>query len=129
METRIGKYTGRLFAISLLLFLGFSQAHAQKNLISDQEEVIQAAAKVMETAMKEGSLLELKNEHKLTGSYILDVTIRNKGEVVSIFVVERDGGSIEFQNLLKDHIKSMKMGFRMPKNKNYKFRYKFNFDE
>ena len=122
------RWTKLGMALCLVFMMGALGAHAQKTLISDQEEVIQAAAKVMDEAMKTGSLSELKQEHSITGSYIMDVTIRNKGEVVSIFVVERNGGSIEFQNMVKDAIKAMKMGFRMPKNKNYKFRYMFNFD-
>lgn len=102
---------------------------AQKTTISDQDEIIKTAAGVFEQSMKDGSLYELGQEHQVTGAYIFDITIRNKGEVASVFVVENEGGTIPFQNMVKDHVKNMKMGFKMPKNKNYKFRYKFDFNK
>lgn len=124
METRF-KITLVTF---LLLVISFQVSGQKKKLISDPDEVIAADTEVMESSMKEeGELFVLGQEYEITGAYTFDLTIRNKGEVVSIFVVEREGGSIPNQNMLKDYIKEMKMGFRMPKDKRYKFRYKFDF--
>jgi len=125
METRF-----RLIFISLFILIIGTESFAQKKrLISDQNEVKKAAEEMIAIDMKsEGGLYELKQEHQITGVYVFDITIRNKGEVASVFAVKNEGGTIPFQNKLKDYIKEMKMGFKMPKNKNYKFRYKFNFN-
>ncbi len=125
METRL-----KLSLVALLCSFFSTQSFAQKNLISDQKEIISTAAQVFTTAMEEGGDLDLlAKENNFTGAYVIDITIRNKGEVASVFVVNRDGGSIEVQNMLTDYIKEMKMGFKMPKNKSYKFRYQFNFNK
>ena len=62
-----------------------------------------------------------------TGTYNFDVTINDKGQVKSVFVVDREGGSEEVQNLLKDAVLKLKMGFKTPKSKRYKINYKFKF--
>lgn len=107
----------------------FTQIYAQKKpLISDQDEIIKAAAAVFEESMTSGDLYELKQEQQLNGVYIMDITVREKGEVSNVFVVESTGGDIKSQNTVKDAIKATKMNFKMPKGKSYKFRYKFNFN-
>lgn len=112
----------------LLLVLGTSQLSAQKRLLSDQQEVTNAAIHAIEVSMSNGHLFELKEKYQITGTYVFDITIRKKGEVAAVFAVENNGGTIAFQNRIKDTIKEMKMGFKMPKNKNYKFTYQFNFN-
>ena len=102
--------------------------HKKKTLIEDPDEIIMTAAKVIEASMKEGGeLYELAKEYQFTGTYTIDITVHGKGLVASVFIADREEGSIAVQNRLKDYIKEMKMGFRMPKGKKYKFRYKFKF--
>lgn len=124
METRI-----RLALIALFVVFFASSSIAQKRVIADQTEVKKAAAETIATDMKpEGGLFKLKQKYNIKGAYVFDITIKNKGEVISVFAVENEGGTIPFQNRVKDYVKEMKMGFKMPKNKSYKFRYKFNFN-
>jgi hypothetical protein len=106
-----------------------STSFAQKRVIANQIEVKKAAVETITKDMQsEGGLFELKQEYQITGVYVYDITIKNKGEVISVFAVRNEDGTIPFQNRVKDYIKEMKMGFKMPKNKSYKFRYKFNFN-
>ena len=66
-------------------------------------------------------------KYHITGEYTLQLTIRNKGQVVSVFVADKKDGNIPSQNSLKDKIMDFQFGFKMPKNKDYKFSYTFKF--
>ena len=58
----------------------------------------------------------------------MDISIREKGNVASVFAVERENGTIDSQNRLKDYIMEFKFNFKVPKGKYYKVRYTFNFE-
>lgn len=124
METTI-----KSIVIIALLMIGLNkQSFAQKNIsLSDPDEVTTAAVKYFEYSLKEGELFKLAEKHQITGAYEFDVTIRERGEVASVFVVDREGGSLAFQNLVKDALMKMKLGFKMQKGKRYKINYKFQF--
>lgn len=124
METRI-----KLIAIVMLLMVGISkQSLAQKNTsLTNPDEITAAAVKYFEYSLKEGELFKLAEKHQITGAYEFDVTIRERGEVASVFVVDREGGSLAFQNLVKDAVMKLKLGFKMQKGKRYKVNYKFQF--
>lgn len=113
----------------VLLMIGISkQSFAQKNTsLTDSDEITAAAVKYFEYSLKEGELFKLAEKHQITGAYEFDVTIRERGEVASVFVVDREGGSLAFQNLVKDAVMKMKLGFKMQKGKRYKINYKFQF--
>ena len=124
METTI-----KSIVIIALLMMGLNkQSFAQKNIsLSDPDEITEAAVKYFEYSLKEGELFKLAEKHQITGAYEFDVTIRERGEVASVFVVDREGGSLAFQNLVKDAVMKMKLGFKMQKGKRYKINYKFQF--
>lgn len=113
----------------VLLMIGISkQSFAQKNTsLTNPDEITAAAVKYFEYSLKEGELFKLAEKHQITGAYEFDVTIRERGEVASVFVVDREGGSLAFQNLVKDAVMKMKLGFKMQKGKRYKINYKFQF--
>ncbi|MDF1676989.1 MAG: hypothetical protein P1U44_14845 [Vicingaceae bacterium] len=104
------------------------QAQLKKHY-TDAEEIKTAIKTVLGTEMtsEDGKLLKFKEKNAVTGTYNFDVTINDKGQVKSVFVVEREGGSEELQNLLKDEVLKLKMGFKTPKGKRYKINYKFKF--
>ena len=124
METKLKK----IITAILLIAISFQVSAQKKVLISNQTDIIEAAVKVFDESMKnEGGLFELAKEFEFTGVYIFDITIHKKGEVASVFVVENTEGTIPTQNRLKDFVMDMKMGFKMPKDKRYKFQYTFKF--
>ncbi len=113
----------------LCIVLAFN-LHAQKKiLVESGEEVEVLAARDFEVSMQgpEGELYLFAQEYKIEGTYEFKVTVGDKGRVTSIFVVNREGGSIKMQNMVKDAVKATKFNFKLPKNKDYSFEYKFKF--
>ena len=75
----------------------------------------------------EGELYLFGIENKIEGTYDFKVTLGDRGKVVSIFVLSRDGGSIQMQNKVKDAVKATRFNFKLPKNKDYSLKYTFKF--
>jgi len=116
--------------IILLILVSGTVLKAQKpELIESKDEVIKQATLELDQAMSspEGSLYKFGQKYHITGEYTMDITIRNKGEVVSVFVADKKDGNIPSQNSLKDKILDFQFSFKMPKNKDYKFDYTFKF--
>ncbi len=114
----------------ILLFLAPISLQAQKpQLIEQKEAVIKQTTAELEFAMAspEGALYKFGLKNNISGEYTLNLTIRNKGQVVSVFVADKKDGNIPSQNALKDKIMDFQFNFKMPKNKDYKFSYTFKF--
>ena len=111
-----------------ILILGISNSSfAQKKPhLSDKEVVIEYAYLELEESMKSGEFYEWGLETEIKGKFTFDITIRDKGEVGTIFAISREG-EVKDQNDLKDFIKQYKFNFKMPKTKSYKFQYTFQF--
>lgn len=111
------------------MFASITMQAQLKKHYTDVEEIEGAIKMVLDNEMtaEGGTLLKFKEKNEVTGIYNFDVTINDKGQVISVFVVEREGGSEELQNLLKDAVLKLKMGFKTPKGKRYKINYKFKF--
>ncbi len=126
------------FKMSLVSFLFLTlntQLLAQKKAFyTTQEEVIEAAYNTLNQWMESGQLKEemeerlekVTGETQLSGTFVYDITIRNKGEVASVFKVESDA-PVKVQNYVRNYLKEVKFPFKMPKNKSYKFQYEFKF--
>lgn len=119
----------RTTLLSFILFLAIS-VKAQKTPYYDtQEQAIEAAYQVFDNEMKTGKLHEWAIKNKIKGNYTFDITIGGKkGEVLTVSTIERsEDGEIKHQNSLKDYVKLMRMPFKLPKDRSYKFRYEFKF--
>jgi len=117
------------FVIFLLLISGTVLKAQKPEMLESKDEVIKQAILEFDQAMTppEGALYKFGQKYHISGQYTLDVTIRNKGEVVSVFVADKKDGNIPSQNSLKDKVMDFKFSFKMPKNKDYKFSYTFKF--
>lgn len=117
--------------IIILLFLisGICLKAQKPELLELKEEVIKQAISELDQAMTspEGELYKFSQKYHITGEYTLQLTLRNKGQVVSVFVADKKDGNIPSQNRLKDKILDFQFSFKMPKNKDYKFSYTFKF--
>jgi hypothetical protein len=116
--------------IALLLLSSGIGLKAQKpELIELKEEVIKQATLEIDQALTppEGALYKFGQKYKISGEYTLQLTLRNKGQVVSVFVADKKDGNIPSQNSLKDKMLDFQFSFKMPKNKDYKFSYTFKF--
>jgi len=120
----------KVLFISLLVLTSVICLKAQKpEIIESKEEVIKQATLELDQALTppEGALYKFVQKNNITGEYTLQITIRNKGQVVSVFVADKKDGNIPSQNALKDKLLDFQFSFKMPKNKDYKFNYTFKF--
>lgn len=113
----------------LLLITVFRLQAENRPLLETKEEILQQASRDLDQAMTgpEGGLYKFGLKNHIKGSYTLQLTIRDKGEIVSVFVVSQQDGNIASQNKLKDAVFDYRLSFKMPKNKDYKFNYTFKF--
>lgn len=110
-----------------LLFIG-ENSFSQRNLISDYDKVIAEAKSELDSLMMQHGVLQLEAaKRNLKGEYIIDITIHEKGQVLSVFMVSSDADNVKMQNAVKDLVRGVTFAFKMPKGKNYKFQYTFNF--
>lgn len=118
------------FIIILLILTSGICLKAQKpELLEIKEEVIKQATLEIDEALNppEGALYKFGQKYHISGEYTLQLTLRNKGQVVSVFVADKKDGNIPSQNSLKDKMLDFQFSFKMPKNKDYKFSYTFKF--
>jgi hypothetical protein len=117
-----------IFSAAVLFCIG-ANVHAQpRPLISDYEEVVKTAKTGIDSSLQSGYLHEMAVKHKIKGEYVMNVTIFDKGKVLSVFVVKSDSENIKQQNLVKDIVKGLEFNFKVPRGKNYKFEHTFKFE-
>lgn len=119
----------KLTIVALLLLLGFSSWSQKKELIEDKARIEERAKSELQAAMSppEGSLYLFGQKYGIRGEYTYDITIREKGDIATVFVVGNENGTVDAQNKLKDCLMEFDFSFKMPKGKLYKFRYTFAF--
>ena len=120
------------YALTILCLFGCFQLQAQKRVLMENEEaIIERAKQNIEAAFGDvdSKLYETHMAYPYVGRYVFKITIGNKFKVTSVFVEEREGGSIPEQNRLKDSVMDLKLNFKLPKNKQYQFLYEFNFKQ
>ncbi|MHC1707183.1 MAG: hypothetical protein AB9842_06625 [Bacteroidales bacterium] len=116
--------------LSILLILAIKETVAQKQpLIAEKDAVIAQAKHELDAMMSDSqsSLRKYAKENNISGEYIFDITIAERGKVISVYAVGSDADDIRHQNKVKDIIRTLKFNFKMPKKSRYKFQYTFNF--
>jgi len=118
-----------LFLLLVLLLISAVLKAQKPELIELKEEVVRQATEELNQALTapDGSLYKFAQKVKLSGEYTMQLTLRNKGQVVSVFVQDKKDGNIQSQNSLKDKLLDFQFSFKMPKNKDYKLSYIFKF--
>lgn len=121
METFMKNSLLTLFFTLLLNALSFAQA--------DTEEYIRMASSELDISCQTGLIHEYVLESGTKGTYTFEITIKGKGQIVSMNIKERsEDGTIAYQNSLKDFVmKKVKLSFKIPKERYYKFDYTFSF--
>lgn len=116
--------------LTAAFFLICMALQAQKpEMLETIEDVTKQASAELELAMSppEGLLYKFGQKYHISGEYSMLLTLRNKGQVVSVFVQDKKDGNIPSQNKLKDKLLDFQFSFKMPKNKDYKLSYIFKF--
>lgn len=118
----------RLVILSIFMLLSIISFSQKIQLITDGDKAIEAAVSELDQALlaPEGALYQFALENQISGSYIFDLSIRKKGEVATVFVVNSNEDNLRKQNLLKDWLKAYRFHFKMPKGKIHKFQYTLN---
>jgi len=113
--------------VLLLFFIVAFNSFSQKAvLLTEKESIIAQATKELDASIQSGELKEFVTENNIKGEYIFDITIHEKGKVLTVFVVSSDGDDMSKQNLLKTKVREFQFNFKMPKGKSYKFQYIFD---
>lgn len=115
-----------LMVISLLAIA--ISVPAQRQLVQDYSEVTARATHELDSSMTNGGLKEWAVKNNVKGEYVMDITIHEKGKVLTVFTVSNDSDDINMQTRLKDFVRTLVFSFKMPKGKTYKFQYTFNFN-
>lgn len=112
-----------------MIFIAIAAFGQKKQLVEYRENIVEKAIAELDSvsAAPEGAIFEKVTEAGIKGQYIFDITIREKGFVATVFVVNDGENPIPKQNRLKDIIKAYRFSFKVPKGKSYKFQYEFNF--
>ena len=116
------------FVLILVVFAAVDCFSQSRKLITDEEIIRERAFAELEYSIQnpEGELFKLAQKNQISGKYTFDISIRNKGEVVTVFIVGSSESDIKKQNLIKDKVKSHRFNFKMPKGRIYKFQFTFN---
>lgn len=100
----------------------------KKPLLSNYDEVVAAAKAELDSAFQTGKPLQVEAAKRgLQGEYVMDITVFDKGKIQSVFMVNSNADNAPMQNRVKDFVRTIEFGFKVPKGTNYKFRYTFQF--
>jgi hypothetical protein len=108
------------FTISLFLFTPQIVRSQQSNTYSD------AAKAQLAKALANGDLKKDIDEAGIKGTYQFDITIYERGEVLTVFAHSTESTDIPSQNALKTLIKDFRFDLKIPNGVRVKFNYIFN---
>lgn len=113
---------------TLLMMIAALQSAAQKKeLLEDKEVILSRAAAALDAALMPGADLHRTIvEEQLIGTYVLQVSFREKGDISSVFVVSAEGHDQRSQNRFKDLIHFLELPFKMPKGRQYRIEHRFD---
>src|SRR5436190_1866955 len=109
----------KIYSIVFILAIGL-YARAEKPLIQDYAQVVAKAKSELDSSMQTGALKEFAVKSKIKGEYIMDITIHERGKVLTVFAVSNDSDNLKMQTALKDFVRTLEFNFKMTKGKMYK---------
>ena len=102
-------------------------ASAQKKTLQEYEAVVAEAKAELDSSMLVGGFREFAIKNNIKGEYIMDITLHEKGKVLTVFAVSNDTDDLKMQTRIKDFLRPFEFNIKMPKGRTYKFQYTFNF--
>lgn len=114
----------------LALFMAMAASAQKREYLDDKEEIQRRASEQMALAMQpDGALYKAVLKERLSGSYDLQISFGDKGEMLSVLVLERRGGDIPSQNRFRQLVHELRLnGFKTPKGKQYRIVQTFDLD-
>jgi hypothetical protein len=119
-----------IFAVAALaLAVSGTPLHAQRKVLSDEEEVAEAVTNEITAVFQSEDFLKKKNKKfaDVHGYMVIDIGIVQKGKVSTFFKVDSDIKNIDFINFMSDYVLTHKFDFKLPKQQRYKVRYNATF--
>lgn len=116
--------------LTILLIASASLSFGQREYLEDRDEIVRRAAAELDAAMRpEGTLYKAVLKEQLTGSYLLQISLGDKGDIRSVQVLDRQGGDIPSQNRFKQLVHSARFNyFKTAKGRQYRFEHRFDLD-
>jgi hypothetical protein len=116
-----------LMTLLVLLLLDSTTSAQKKELLEDKETILARAAQVLDAEMRTGgSLHAAVVKEDLIGRYVLQVSIRDKGDISSVFVLSAVDHDTRSQNRFKDLVHFTELPFKMPKGRHYRLEQTFD---
>lgn len=115
-----------IFLAMLLPALTFAQKTA---ILYESQEIEQAIKAELDASMAGGALKQFALDNKMTGEYIIDITVDHAGKVLTVFAVSNDTDDLKRQTMLLDFLRQTKFNFKLVKGKRHKYQYAFQFGE
>lgn len=113
----------------LFFFIEISTSHAQRPVLTDEEQVIEMVTNEMDQTFHDADFLKKKNKKfsEVTGTMVIDVSVIQNGKVATFFKVDSDIKNIDFINFMSEYILNHKFQFKLQKQQRYKIRYTATF--
>lgn len=116
---------------SILLFLCcfVSNGHAQRPVLTDEEQIAEVVTKEINDAFQSPEFLKKKSKKfaEVKGTMVIDIGVVQNGKVSSFFKVDSEIKDIDFINFMSDYILNHKFQFKLQKQQRYKIRYTVTF--
>jgi hypothetical protein len=101
----------------------------RKGIQGGDEEMAEKLSELLSASIEAGDIGKKVVKNNLIGTYVMDITVGEKGKVLTVFCESDELTNIKQQNLLKDIIKEQKFEVEIPKGRRVKFRYAFDFQQ
>ncbi len=110
----------------LLLFSLFSLSAICQS--SDSPTIEEAKRQLLAMSSSTGKLGEACAKKGITGTFVVDITIQGKGQVLTVFMVSSSVEEIGMQNFLKNKLVEIEFeNIKIPKKQRVKFRQSLTF--
>ncbi|HQQ97421.1 MAG TPA: hypothetical protein PLX35_09155 [Cyclobacteriaceae bacterium] len=119
----------RRYILGLLLLVAAIMPCLAQTVATDKESVIaEAKRQLTNLAAPEGELGKFCEERGIQGQFTFDITVVQKGNVITVFTVSSTVEDMAQQNRLKVKINELKFdNIKLPKNTRVKFQHTLNF--
>ncbi len=108
--------------IALGLALAVPALGQRRAELNTQAAVDEQVGNMLAAEKARGKLAELASELGLRGSFTFDLTVGDKGTVVTLFPVEWTIDDIPARNKIKARLMDLRFDFKTPKGKRFKTR-------
>lgn len=94
--------------------------------LTDKNAIAAQATKELDASLQNGDLKAFTTANAIKGEYIFDITVQEKGKVLTVYVVSSDADDLNKQNQLKSKLREFQFNFKLAKKSTCKFQYTFN---